>query len=131
MREGLHVEPVASEDALGIAPGGIGRGAATAGVCLVDDVIVDEGGGVQHFNDGAEADAGGLLVAEGFGSEQEEKGTDAFAAAGDEVLRDIRDHGNGRGRVASELIFNGGEVVTQEVEDLFCRRDGESAHWSV
>ena len=56
--EGLHVEPVAGEDALGVAPGGVGGGAAAAGVGFVDDVVVDEGGGVEHLDDGAEADAG-------------------------------------------------------------------------
>ena len=30
-REGLHVEPVAGEDALGVAPGGVGGGPAAAG----------------------------------------------------------------------------------------------------
>jgi hypothetical protein len=59
--EGLHVEPVAGEDALGVAPGGVGGGAAAAGVGLVDDVVVDEGGGVEHLDDGAEADAGVLV----------------------------------------------------------------------
>ena len=44
--EGLHVEPVAGEDAFGVAPGGVGGGAAAASVGLVDDVVVDEGGGV-------------------------------------------------------------------------------------
>src|SRR6202012_90837 len=56
--EGLHVEPVAGEDALGVAPGGVGGGAAAAGVGLVDDVVVDEGGGVEHLDYGAQADAG-------------------------------------------------------------------------
>ena len=60
--EGLHVEPVAGEDALGVAPGGVGGGAAAAGVGLVDDVVVDEGGGVEHLDDGAEADAASALV---------------------------------------------------------------------
>lgn len=39
--EGLHVEPIAGEDALGGAPGGVGGGAAAAGVGFVDDVVVD------------------------------------------------------------------------------------------
>ena len=128
--EGLHVEPVAGEDALGVAPGGVGGGAAAAGVGLVDDVVVDEGGGVEHLDDGAEADAGVAGAAEGLGGEQEEQGADAFAAAGDEVLRDVGDDFDFGGGLAGELLLDGGEVVAEEVEDLGGGRDGESAHSS-
>ena len=89
--EGLHVEPVAGEDAFGVAPGGVGGGAAAAGVGLVDDVVVDEGGGVEHLDDGAEADAALAGAAEGFGGEQEQQRTDALAAAGHEVAGDVGD----------------------------------------
>jgi hypothetical protein len=30
--------------------------------------------------------------------------------------------------LAGELLLDGGEVVAEEVEDLFCGRDGEGAH---
>ncbi len=84
--EGLHVEPVAGEHAFGVAPGGVGGGAAAAGVGLVDDVVVDEGGGVQHLDHGAEPDAAASGAAERLGREQQQQGTDALAAAGDQVL---------------------------------------------
>src|SRR6202044_4149393 len=48
--EGLHVEPVAGEDALGVAPGGVGGGTAATGVGFVDDVVGGEGGGVGHLD---------------------------------------------------------------------------------
>ena len=126
--EGLHVEPVAGENALGVAPGGVGGGAAAAGVGLVDDVVVDEGGGVQHLDDGAEADAAVAGAAERLGGEQQQQRTDAFAAACDEVLRDVGDDGDVRGGLRGELPLDGGEVVAEEVEDLGCGRDGEGAH---
>ena len=131
--EGLHVEPVAGEDALGVAPGGVGGGAAATNVGLVDDVVVNEGGGVEHFNDGAEADAagggGGRVAAEGLGREQEEHGADAFAAAGHEVGGDIGDDLDVRGGLGGELELDRVEVVPKEVEDLFRARDGESTHF--
>ena len=50
--EGLHVEPVAGEDAAMIAPAGVGGGAAAAGVGAVDDVVVNQSGAVEEFDDG-------------------------------------------------------------------------------
>ena len=129
--EGLHVEPVAGEDALGVAPGGVGGGAAAAGVGFVDDVVVDEGGGVEHLDDCAEADAGLAGAAEGFGGEQEEQWADALAAAGDEVAGDVGDDFDVGGGLAGELLLDGGEVVAEQVEDFGGSRDGESAHLIV
>ncbi len=126
--EGLHVEPVAGEDAFGVAPGGVGGGAAAAGVGLVDDVVVDEGGGVEHFDDGAEADAGVGGGAEGLGGEQQEQGADALAAAGDEVGGDVGDDLDGRCGLDGKFALDGGKVVAEEVEDLDGGRDGEGAH---
>ncbi len=126
--EGLHVEPVAGEDALGVAPGGVGGGAAAAGVGLVDDVVVDEGGGVEHLDDGAETDAGVAGAAEGFGREEEQQGADALAAAGDEVLGDVGDDGDVGGGLAGELPLDGGEVVAEEFKDFGGGRAGEGAH---
>ncbi len=57
--EGLHVEPVAGEDAGVVAPLGIGGRTAAAGLGGVDDVIVDQGGGVDLLDDGAEVNGGG------------------------------------------------------------------------
>ena len=126
--EGLHVEPVAGEDALGVAPGGVGGGAAAAEFGLVDDVVVDQGCGVEHLDHGAEADAGVRGAAEGFGGEQQQQRADALAAAGHQVLRDVGDDVDFGGGLAGKLLLDGGEVVAEEVEDLFGGRDGESAH---
>src|SRR3974390_362989 len=54
--EGLHVEPVSGENALGIAPLGVGRRATAPCLSLVDDVVVHEGGGVDDFHNGAQLD---------------------------------------------------------------------------
>ena len=53
--EGLHVEPVAGEDALGVAPLRVGGGAAAAGLGFVDDVVVHQRRGVDDLDDGAQA----------------------------------------------------------------------------
>ena len=49
--EGLHVEPVAGQHALRIAPLRIGRGTAAARLGLVDDVVVNQGRGVNDLDD--------------------------------------------------------------------------------
>ena len=126
--EALHVKPVAGEDALGVSPGGVGGGAAAAAVGLIDDVVMDEGGGVEHLDDGAEADVGGGDGAEGLGGEEQEQGADAFAAAGDEVFGDIRDDGDGGRGLEGKLTLDGGEFVAEKVNDLCGGRDGECAH---
>ena len=65
--EGLHVEPVAGKDAFGIAPGGVRGGPATAGAGFVDDVVVHERSGVEHFDDSTETDARGRVTVKCFG----------------------------------------------------------------
>ena len=126
--KGLHIQPVACKDAFGVAPGGVGGWAAAAEFRLVDDVVVDQGGGVEHLDHSTKADAGVAGATEGFGGEQQEKGPNAFAAAGHEVLGDVGDDVDFRGGLADELLLNCGQVVTKEVEDLFSGRDGEGAH---
>src|SRR6202012_573371 len=45
--KGLHVEPVAGEDAFRVTPGGVRRRATAACVRLVNDVVMYERGGVK------------------------------------------------------------------------------------
>ena len=120
--EGLHVEPVAGEDALAVAPGGVGGGAAAAGFGGVDDVVVDEGRGVDHLDDRAEADHALALVALGLGREQQEHWADALAAAVAEVVGDLGDGGDVGDGVAAEFALDRPQIVPQQIEDLFCRR---------
>ncbi len=126
--ERLHVEPVAGEDAFGVAPGGVRGGAAAAGIGLVDDVVVDQGGGVEHLDDGAEANAARGAVAKGFGGEQEEHGPDALSAAGHEIRGDVGDDFDIRCGLCGKLELDRFEVLPQEIEDFLCARDGEGAH---
>ncbi len=122
--EGLHVEPVAGEDALGVAPLGVGGGAAAAGLGFVDDVVVDQGGGVDDFDHRAELDGAALAVAKQPGGEQEQDGTNALAAAGAQIFADIGDDADVGDSVAAELALDGGEIVAEEVEN-FTRVGGE------
>ena len=54
--EGLHVEPVAGEHALGIAPLSVGGGPAAARLRFVNDVVVDQRGSVNDLDHRAQLD---------------------------------------------------------------------------
>ena len=88
--EGLHVEPVAGEHALRVAPGRVRRRTSAARVGLVDDVVVDQRRGVEHLDDRAEADAALARAAERLGREQQQQRANALAAAGDQVAARCR-----------------------------------------
>ncbi len=53
--EGLHIQPVARQHAGMIAPDGVGRRTAAAGFGDVDDIVVHQRGGVNHFDHGGHA----------------------------------------------------------------------------
>ncbi|MGH9524619.1 MAG: hypothetical protein ACRD3E_19020, partial [Terriglobales bacterium] len=103
---------------LGIAPLGIGRGAAAAGLRLVDDVVMDERGGVDDFNHGPEADGRAAIASEQLGREQQKRGAQTLAAAGTKVLADFGDDLDVGDGVTAELALDGGEIVAEQVEDL-------------
>ena len=48
--KGLHVEPIAREDAGVIAPLNVGGRTAATGLRDIDHIVVHESGGVNHFD---------------------------------------------------------------------------------
>ena len=73
---------------------------------LVDDVVVDERRGVDDLDDRSELYRALALVAEELGGEQQQRRTDSLSPAGAQVFADLRDRGDIRDRVASELFFD-------------------------
>ena len=59
------------------------------------------------------------LVTEQLGREQQQRRANSLSAAGAEVLANLCNRRNVRDRVASELVFDCGNVVTQKIEDFF------------
>ena len=80
---------------------------------------MDERRGVDDFNDRSELYRAFALVAEQLGREQQQRWTDSFAPAGAQVLADLRNRGDVRDRIASELFFDRDNVVPQKIEDFF------------
>jgi len=79
--EGLHVEPVAGQNAAVVAPAGVSAWTATASVSGVDYIIVDQGGAVKEFDDRGEADGAGAAMSGIARGKQQESGPEAFAAS--------------------------------------------------
>ena len=65
--ESLHIEPVARQHALRIAPLGIGGGPAAAGLSLVDNVVVHQRRGMNDLNDRAQLHRATSPIVEQFG----------------------------------------------------------------
>ena len=129
--EGLHVKPVAGQHAFLVAPGGVGRRAAAARVGAVDDVVVDQRGGVHHLHHRAQADGAGAGVAEQVRGEQQQRRPDALAAALAQVFGNFGDGADAGGGVAAQLLLDRHEVFPQQLEDLSRRRYGQCAQSSV
>ena len=125
--EGLHVKPVPGEDAHVIAPAGIGGRAAAASVRAIDDVVVDEGGAVDHLDDSAERNGSGALIAAGAGSEKKQRGTKALAAALAEIASDFGDGLDGFAGLGSDLALDEDEVVTNQVKNFANGQDGDDS----
>ena len=117
--EGLHVEPVTGENALGIAPLRVGGRAPASRLGFVDDVVVDQRRGVDDFDYRSQLDRPVAGVVHQLAGEQQQRRTQPFAAAGAEVLADLRDRPHAGHRVAAELALDGREVVVQQVKYFF------------
>src|SRR5947209_5278996 len=101
--EGLHVEPVAGQHAHGVPPVGVGGGTSAASLGLVNDVVMDQGSGVNDLHHRAQLDDAASAVIEELCREQQQRGTNALAAASAQIFADIGDGADIRNRIAAEL----------------------------
>src|SRR5579859_3000261 len=119
--EGLHVKPVAGEHAHGVSPLRVGRRTPATGLGFVDNIVVNQGGGVDDLHYRAQLDGAATGISEELGREQQQRRTDALAAASAQILANFSDGADTRDRVASELALDGGKVFPQQVKNLFPR----------
>src|SRR6185369_6465259 len=108
----------AGEDAAVIAPAGVRRGAAAAGVGRVDDVVVDERGAVEEFDDGGKSNGAAAGVACVTCGKEEQSGTQALAAATEKIAGDFGNRRKGGGALSRQFLFDQHEVVPDEIKDL-------------
>ena len=102
-----------------VAPDVVGRGGAPAHLGGVDDVVVQQGGGVQVLEDGGEIRQVVALVAAHAGGQDEEERPDALAAAQQDVPPHFGDEGHVGLEVGGQGRIDGGDVRLQILEQLF------------
>jgi hypothetical protein len=116
--KGLHVEPVAGQHAGVIAPLDVGRRAAAAGLGHIDHIVVNQRGGVQHFDHRAQLN--GRLCRRRPRSARTAAAARAQALAA-ALLQVPADGGNGldRGdRFDVDRLFDALQILAHEIEDL-------------
>ena len=117
-RHRLDVEIVAEQHGDVVAPPRVHGQAAAPQLGVVDDVVVDERGGVDELDDRRVEHGAVALVAAQPRRHQQHGRTDALAAARLDVLADFRDQLDLRLDVAPELAIDPLQVGANRLEDL-------------
>jgi hypothetical protein len=117
-RHRLDVEVVAEQDRDVVAPAGVHRHPAAPQVGAVDDVVVDERGGVDELHDRRVEHGAVALVAAQARRHQQHRRADALAAARLDVAAHLGNERDARLDVADELLLDGVEVAADRFEDL-------------
>jgi hypothetical protein len=106
----VGVDEVADQDAGLIAENLVGGIAPAAHRRAVDDVVVEEGGGVDEFDESGGFDMGMAVVSAGTAGEYDQQGAEAFATAGDDVLGDLVDERDGALQARADDLIDAEEV---------------------
>ena len=111
--ERARVKEVSDEHARRIAENRVGRVVAAAQRGFVDDIVVQQRRGMDHFDHRRERMLMRIAIAAGLGDQQQQRRTQPLAASGDDVVCDPADQRHvGVQRVAQDLV-DGLQVVAQ------------------
>ena len=124
--EGARVDEIAHQHARGVAEERVGGGSAAPQRRLVHDVVVEQRGGVNEFDDRGELVVVAAAVAEGAGGKQHERGPQALAAAADDVLGHLADEGHVRVQPRADDLVHRAHVGGDEFTDGVDRHGGKS-----
>ena len=94
----------------GVVDQRVGGVAAAARGRRVDDVVVDQRGGVQQLDRGGERHQQVEVVAAELAGEQRDGGTHALAAGGEDVVEDVREEGEVGGTQRLQQVVDAGDV---------------------
>ena len=89
--EAAREQEVADQDARRIAPDDVGGAPAAPQARAVDDVVVEQGGGVDELDRGGELVVAGALIIEQPGAGEGQHRPHPLAAAGDQVAGELGD----------------------------------------
>ena len=118
--EGLHVEPIAGQNAAMIAPTTIGRGTTAARVRTIDDIVMNQGGAVEKFDDGGEPDgAAPIGLPSGVAvTKQQESRPKALPSPAEKITGNFGDGLKGRGTLARKFLLDLNEVFPHQLENF-------------
>ncbi len=85
------IQKVADQDAGFVTPDGIGGFVAAAQFRGVHHIVMQQGGGVNEFDDGGQVDVAPALITAGRSRQQHDHGPDTLAAAIDDVVAELVD----------------------------------------
>ena len=92
--KGAGVEKIADQHAGGIAEQCVGGIPASTQIRLVDHIVMQQGGGMNEFDDGREGDMGLVFIAEGTGRQHGKLGAHTLAAGTDDIEAQLIDQGH-------------------------------------
>ena len=84
--------------------------------------------GMEHLDDRPQPDAALAGTAERFGREKKKQWPNSLPAPRDQVPSDVGDDLDLGGRLPGEVLLDSGKIITQQIEDFRCGRDGERTH---
>ena len=99
-------------------------------VGAVDNVVMNQRGGVHHLHHRAQSDGARARVAQHVRRQQQQRRPDALAAALPQVFGNLRDRAYAGGGVPAQLLLDRHQVVPQQIEDLSRRRYRQCAQCS-
>ncbi len=123
-------EIVAEKDGGLVAAKVIDGGAFSPQLGLVEDIVVDQRGHVNHFDNGGEDGVGISQFAAGFSSQEHEGGPEHFAAEAGDVANEVVDAGEVGGQLLGEELFDGPQLLLDRfVHERQCHRC--SSPWAL
>ncbi|MGY4368389.1 hypothetical protein ACVW1A_004454 [Bradyrhizobium sp. LB1.3] len=124
MRKSLAEQEVADQHARFVAPEHPRRQLAAAHLALVDDVVVQERGGMHELDGGGELDMAVAGVAGEVGHGERQHRPQALAPGGDQMVGDLGDHGHVRTGPRQDRGVDALHVTGDKDNQLFDRRAG-------
>ncbi len=116
--EAARIQEVPHQHAGRIAPQRIGGAATAALVGLVDHVVVQQGGGVDEFDDRGQLVVFGGDAPAGAAGKAHQHRPQALAAGRDDVIGNLVDQDHVRGQARADQCVDGGHVGPGEGLDL-------------
>ena len=115
--QGPGQEKIAHQNGGGIAPDGVGHRTAAAQLGLVDQIVVQQGGGMQVFQRNGKGLVVAALVTAHAGGQDQEKRTQALAAAKEDVSGHLAHELQVGIEVVLQLHLDLGQVVGYQAQD--------------